>query len=82
MTNNLKTNTCTYIIAYKARDTIIASLRELLDTQLQHCQAVGDYSLFLQDPFEIHSLISSLSMEAAKFHVKRFQRFMWAQVCS
>jgi hypothetical protein len=37
---------------------------------------------FLDNPFDIHVLLSTLSFEAAKHHVKRFQHFMWSQVQS
>ncbi|KAJ2972068.1 hypothetical protein NQ176_g7369 [Zarea fungicola] len=36
-------------------------------------------SSLLRNPFEIAVLLSSLSLEASKFHVGRFRRYMWQQ---
>jgi hypothetical protein len=37
-------------------------------------------NVMLGEPFDIAVILSTLSFEASKYHVKRFQRFMWTQV--
>lgn len=34
----------------------------------------------MDDPFDIHVILSTLSLEASKNHVARFRRFMWTQI--
>lgn len=73
-------NQTVYLISHKYGDTGINALWKLLDiavaTTPQHKLA----EVFLEDPFDIHVMLSTLSFEVSKFHVKRFQRFMWQQV--
>jgi hypothetical protein len=69
----------TYIISHKQKDTSIRALRKMIDVALKsalrnHCD------IFLTDPFDFLVMLSTLSFEASKYHVKRFQRFMWTQV--
>ncbi|KAJ5313991.1 uncharacterized protein N7443_000875 [Penicillium atrosanguineum] len=52
----------------------------LLACALNTASAAQKPAVFLDDPFDIHVILSTLSFESSKFHVKRFQRFMWAQI--
>lgn len=70
----------TYIISHKEFDTSVNALKSILNTALRAASATHKPAVFMDDPFDIHTILSTLSFEASKFHVKRFQRFMWAQV--
>lgn len=70
----------TYVISHKEGDTSIATLKSLLTISLSTVSAADIPAVFLDDPFDIHIILSTLSFEASKFHVKRFQRFMWTQI--
>jgi hypothetical protein len=37
-------------------------------------------NLFLNDPFNIAIMLSTLSFEASKYHVHQFRRAIWIQV--
>ncbi|KAJ5889020.1 hypothetical protein N7495_009061 [Penicillium taxi] len=73
-------NLTTYVISHKELDTSIVTLKSLLKIALNTTSAADRPAVFLDDPFEIHIILSTLSFEASKFHVKRFRRFMWAQI--
>ncbi|KAF2712193.1 hypothetical protein K504DRAFT_372085 [Pleomassaria siparia CBS 279.74] len=70
-------NLTTYIIAHRERDANVNALQSILGL-------AGDVSpnlrVFFDDPFDIAVLLSTLSFETSKFHVKKFQRFMWTQI--
>ncbi|KAJ5384595.1 hypothetical protein N7517_002506 [Penicillium concentricum] len=70
----------TYIISHKKFDTSISTLKSILKIALNVTSPVKKPAVFLDDPFDIHTILSTLSFEASKFHVKRFQRFMWTQM--
>ncbi|KAL9617088.1 MAG: hypothetical protein Q9160_008118 [Pyrenula sp. 1 TL-2023] len=71
----------TYIISHKYGDSSIGALRDLLNTAVRATSGIDrGYAPLLDDPFDIHVILSTLSFEASKHHVKRFQRFMWAQI--
>ena len=71
-------NLTTYIISHKQNDTSVRAFRSILD--VARTTASPETDIFLHDPFDIHVILSTLSFEASKHHVKRFQRFMWTQV--
>ncbi|KAJ5232060.1 hypothetical protein N7468_005016 [Penicillium chermesinum] len=70
----------TYVISHKEFDTSINTLKSLLRIALRTAPPARKSALFLDDPFDIHVILSTLSFEASKFHVKRFQRFMWQSI--
>ncbi|KAJ5514185.1 hypothetical protein N7463_003737 [Penicillium fimorum] len=70
----------TYIISHKEFDTSIATLKSILNIALNVTSTVNRPAIFLDGPFDIHTILSTLSFESSKFHVKRFQRFMWTQM--
>jgi hypothetical protein len=70
----------TYVISHKQNDTSIRALRNMIDIAIRTASGSAKASAFLDDPFDFHVLLSTLSFEASKYHVKRFQRFMWTQV--
>jgi hypothetical protein len=69
-----------YVISHKQRDTGIKALRDIINIALKTAPGDTKGSTFLDDPFDFHVILSTLSFEASKYHVKRFQRFMWTQV--
>ncbi|KAF5371224.1 hypothetical protein D9758_004227 [Tetrapyrgos nigripes] len=78
-------NLTLYIVAHKQQDTSISTLQQLIGLGMESVDAKGQNekrktSMFLDDPFHIHVMLSYLSFEASKHHVKRFQRFMWTQI--
>jgi hypothetical protein len=70
-------NLTTYIIAHKERDTSVHALQSILGVAKEVSPIPR---IFFDDPFDIAVLFSTLSFEASKFHVKKFQQFMWTQV--
>lgn len=70
----------TYIISHKEHDTSITTLKSILNIALNVTSAINKPAVFLDDPFDIHTILSTLSFEASKFHVERFRRFMWKQM--
>jgi hypothetical protein len=70
----------TYIISHKEFDTSIATLKSILKVALKVTSPVNKPAVFMDGPFDIHTILSTLSFEASKFHVKRFQRFMWKYI--
>ncbi|KAJ7271270.1 hypothetical protein C8J57DRAFT_1435452 [Mycena rebaudengoi] len=81
MRYDCRRNTILYIISYKEDDTIIQALRSILNlSSLFVAASPGPEKrsrMYLEDPFHLHSMISSLSFEAMKNHVSRFRRFMY-----
>ena len=80
MRHDLTRDLTTYIISHKEFDTSINTLKSILHIALKTASAAQRPALFLDDPFGIHVILSTLSFEASKFHVKRFQRFMWTSI--
>lgn len=80
MRHDITRDLTTYIISHKEFDTSITTIKSLLNIALNTASATHKPSVFLDDPFDIHVILSTLSFEASKFHVKRFQRFMWTQI--
>ncbi|TQV94442.1 hypothetical protein IF1G_06453 [Cordyceps javanica] len=80
VTRCLKTRLTAYILSHKPADTSITALQQILKLV---CRASGRPNLpasYLSNPFEIAVLLSTLSLEASKFHVGRFRRYMWQQI--
>ncbi|KAI9804579.1 MAG: hypothetical protein M1833_006652 [Piccolia ochrophora] len=69
----------TYVISHKQNDSSVKALRDIVDIAMQKQPPSQRAKAFLGDPFDIHILLSTLSYEASKHHVKRFQHFMWSQ---
>ncbi|TAQ85808.1 hypothetical protein B7494_g5875 [Chlorociboria aeruginascens] len=67
----------TYILSHKEGDSSVNALKGILKVATG---ASSGTSLLTAEPFDIAVILSSLSFEASKYHVKRFQRFMWSQV--
>ncbi|KAJ5174370.1 uncharacterized protein N7482_000247, partial [Penicillium canariense] len=80
MRHDITRDLTTYIISHKEFDTSVTTLKSLLGIALNTASAAQKPAVFLDDPFDIHVILSTLSFESSKFHVKRFQRFMWAQI--
>jgi hypothetical protein len=84
MRYDCRRNTILYIISYKEDDTIVQALRSILNlSSLFAAASPGPEKrsrMYLEDPFHLHSMISSLSFEAMKNHVSRFRRFMYHNV--
>jgi hypothetical protein len=66
-----------HIIAYKQNDTIVRSLRNLLDITVRHSAQSHMSDILLESPLDIHVMLAHLNFEASKWHVKRFQRLQW-----
>lgn len=73
-------NLTTYIISHKDGDSSIRVLSEILVSATKIAGSSKRADLFLNDPFDIAITLSTLSFEASKYHIKRFQRFMWTEV--
>ncbi|KAJ5918513.1 hypothetical protein N7466_010505 [Penicillium verhagenii] len=80
MRHDIKNDLTTYIISHKQFDTPIKTLTSLLNIALNTASSAQRGPVFLDDPFDIHVILSTLSFEASKYHVKRFQRFMWTHI--
>ncbi|KAF2835313.1 hypothetical protein M501DRAFT_962762 [Patellaria atrata CBS 101060] len=70
----------TYIVSHKVGDTSVKTLKNIIDISMRTASGSTKNVMFLDDPFDFHTILSVLSFEASKFHVKRFQRFMWTQI--
>ncbi|ORY14024.1 hypothetical protein BCR34DRAFT_647262 [Clohesyomyces aquaticus] len=70
----------TYIISHKRGDTSIDAVQRLLTTAVDKSGKNDEWCKFLHDPLDIAVILSALSFEASKHHVKRFQRYMWTQI--
>ena len=73
-------NLTTYIISHKQEDTSVKGLHGILNITMNIARSEKRAGIFLDDPFDIAVILSTLSFESSKYHVKRFQRFMWTQV--
>ncbi|KAJ5098087.1 hypothetical protein N7532_005088 [Penicillium argentinense] len=73
-------NLTTYVISHKEGDTSINTLKSLLNIAMNTANVSNKPAVLMDDPFDIHVILSTLSLEASKHHVKRFQRFMWVQI--
>ncbi|KAL3711275.1 hypothetical protein TMatcc_005073 [Talaromyces marneffei ATCC 18224] len=62
-----------YVIAHKVNDNCVDALRHMLNVSIQRPSSL------IEDPFDIHVLLSTLSFEASKYHITHFRRFMWSQ---
>lgn len=80
MRHDIARNLTTYIISHKQFDTSINALKSILNIALRTASASNKPAVFMDDPFDIHTILSTLSFEASKYHVKRFQRFMWSSI--
>lgn len=65
-----------YVVAHKENDNCVEALRNILTA------SIPGPSTLIEDPFDIHVLLSTLSFEASKYHITHFRRFMWSQVSS
>ncbi|KAK8214794.1 hypothetical protein M8818_002377 [Zalaria obscura] len=54
-------------------------LRKTVDQALEEIMASDDTALLVEEPLGLHILLATLSLEAYEYHMRRFQRFMWAQ---
>lgn len=66
-----------HIVSHKPQDTVVRSLRALLDITVRHPAHDHMSTLLLDSPMDLQVLISNLNFEASKWHVKRFQRLQW-----
>ncbi|KAJ5993563.1 hypothetical protein N7451_009287 [Penicillium sp. IBT 35674x] len=80
MRHDIKRDLTTYIISHKELDTSIRALQSVLSIALNTASDTRKAAVLMDDPFDIHVILSNLSFEASKYHVKRFQRFMWTQI--
>ncbi|CAI7631041.1 unnamed protein product [Penicillium manginii] len=78
--HDLTRNLTTYIISHNESDTSVNTLKSILNVAIDTASASSRTSLFMDDPFDIHVILSTLSLEASKYHVARFRRFMWTQI--
>ncbi|KAF4302641.1 hypothetical protein GTA08_BOTSDO12897 [Botryosphaeria dothidea] len=69
----------TYVISHKQNDSSVKALRNIVNVAKRKQTPSQRAKTFLEDPFSIHVLLSTLSFEASKHHVQRFQQFMWSQ---
>lgn len=80
MRHDIPKNQTIYIVSHKQGDTSLDALKKIMNTAMRTASDDASNGVFLDDPFDLHVLLSTLSFEASKHHVKRFQRFMWTQV--
>lgn len=80
MKHDVLKNLTVYIISCKRADSVVNALKKTLRVAMEAAATSTSRKLPLKDPFEIHSMLSSLSCDTSKFHVKRFRRFMWTQL--
>lgn len=78
--HDLTRNLTTYVISHTESDTSIDTLKSLLNIAIDTASASNRPAIFMDDPFDIHVILSTLSLESSKHHVKRFRRFMWTQI--
>ncbi|EXJ92173.1 hypothetical protein A1O3_00723 [Capronia epimyces CBS 606.96] len=69
-----------YLISHKRQDSSIYALKNVLEIALRTSSKPARPGIFLDDPFDMHVILSTLSLEASKHHVQRFRRFMWTQI--
>ncbi len=80
MRHDVRRDLTVYIISHKENDTCINALQSLLRLALRSNNGGGIGQILTDSPLDLHVMLSYLSFEASKYHVKRFQRFMWEQV--
>lgn len=80
MRHDITRDLTTYIISHTEFDTSITTLKSLLGIALNTASTAHKPAVFLDDPFDIHVILSTLSFESSKFHFGRFQRFMCAHI--
>jgi hypothetical protein len=80
VSRHVKTGLTAYIISHKPEDTSVLALQQILEAGVKLFGLDRHSSVLLTNPFEIAVLLSTLSLEASKFHVARFRRYMWEQV--
>ncbi|KAF2016660.1 hypothetical protein BU24DRAFT_423038 [Aaosphaeria arxii CBS 175.79] len=66
-----------YIISHKEGDTVIQSLRKLLDITVRHKARNHVANLLLDSPLDLQVMISNLNFESSKWHVAKFRRLQW-----
>lgn len=77
MRHSVADNLTAYVISHKDGDFSIHALRQILSISA-NTASISDITI--SDPFDIAVILSTLSFEGSKYHVKRFQRFMWTQI--
>lgn len=70
----------TYIISHKEKDSSVEALQNILTLATKTARPDRKAGIFLDDPFDIAVILSTLSHEVSKHHVSRLRRFMWTQV--
>ncbi|GFF63099.1 hypothetical protein IFM60648_00816 [Aspergillus lentulus] len=70
----------TYIISHKNGDSSIRVLTEILGSAMKTARPDKRANVFLNDPFNIAIMLSTLSFEASKYHVQKLRRAIWTQV--
>jgi hypothetical protein len=73
-------NLTVYVMSHRVGDASINALQDILNTAVQTVSINEKADVLLGEPFDIAVILSMLSFETSKYHVKRFQRFMWTQV--
>ncbi|KAF2735085.1 hypothetical protein EJ04DRAFT_492412 [Polyplosphaeria fusca] len=66
-----------YLISHKPNDTVIKSLRELLNSTIRHTVKDHITKVLVESPFDLHVTISNLNFECSKWHVARYRRLQW-----
>jgi hypothetical protein len=69
-----------YLISHKRNDTVVTSLRQLLQPLIEHNPTHHISHLLQEQPFDLLAMLCNLNFESSKWHVKRFQRFQWSTV--
>lgn len=75
----MTSNDVYYIVSHKPDDTSIEMLKRVVRPTLTSTFSTEKRTLLLSDPLAIQILLANISFETSKYHMKRFQRFMWAQ---
>jgi hypothetical protein len=70
----------TYTISHKNGGSCIRVLTEILGSAMKTARPDKRANLFLNDPFNIAIMLSTLSFEASKYHVRQLRRAVWTQV--
>lgn len=79
--HDLKRGSTFYIIVHKKNEPTITGLKQMLNRgAINQFITAHDTSCLLGSPLEIHVMLTILSFEASKHHVKCFQRYLWEQV--
>ncbi|RHZ43094.1 uncharacterized protein CDV56_100823 [Aspergillus thermomutatus] len=70
----------TYIISHKEGDTSIQALQNILNLTIKTAPADQRARILLDNPFDLAVILSTLSFESSKYHVRRFRQFVWTQI--